>query len=144
MSFGDHMDKIMALRLMCQAIRVLPPSVSLPLGDGDSLVARLPGMVTALCDEVTRLRRESECRVEDLTSDIQNAVKYAKECETDYPWTESPTASEVCWALTSAITGVNAANKDLHAVLQLMIDDGLVTIAKLLEYGKRARDARKE
>jgi hypothetical protein len=82
--------------------------------------------------------RELERRVAELESDIANAVKYAKLYEPDYPW-ETSTASEVSWALGSSLQGVAAANKDLHRVLQRLIDDGKVTMSELLAYGAAVR-----
>jgi len=83
--------------------------------------------------------RALECRVEDLESDIANAVKYAKEYEPDYPWSEG-TASEVSWALGCSLQGTAAANNDLHRIFQLLIKSGKVTMGELLEYNRIARN----
>lgn len=52
----------------------------------------------------------------DSDVDINHAVKEAKRRVPDYPWTLN-TASEAVWALGESLSGVKAANKDLHKML---------------------------
>ena len=55
-----------------------------------------------------------------LNKDIANALEQAKEALPDYPWDtqDDNKASQVAWALTSALSGVAAANYDLHKQLE--------------------------
>ena len=54
-------------------------------------------------------------------TDFENALHYAKLSQPDYPWSASPTMSEIVWALTTAYEGCSASNDDLHKLLQILL-----------------------
>ncbi len=60
--------------------------------------------VTTLLDDLERVTRERD----ELRSNVDNAVKCAKEYVPDYPWTLN-TASEAVWACGEAYSGVDKA-----------------------------------
>ncbi len=60
-----------------------------------------------------------------MRADIDNAIKCAKEYDSDYPYTLK-TASEAVWALGQGYKGILMANEVLHK-----------TIKELLEVSKR-------
>jgi len=60
--------------------------------------------------------RDSEEFIKTLEEDLSHAERQAKEAQPDYPWEDRETsrASQIAYALCTAIQGVEAANSDLH------------------------------
>lgn len=101
---------------------------------GKRLTLEEPEELRQLFDNIEldlRLLREAE-------SDIKNAVRWARECEPEYPWKDH-TASEVSWALGSAYRGCDLAVGDWQRTVQQLIADGFVTLPQVMECADKAR-----
>ena len=57
--------------------------------------------------------------IKRLKADIANALKQSREVCPDYPWKDSlpNQASQAAWAVTQSLLGTEAANDDLHAII---------------------------
>jgi regulator of replication initiation timing len=82
------------------------------------LTAAARNTLPALLADLDAVRRERD----DIKSNVENAVRCAKEYCPDYPWTLN-TASEAVWATGESYKGVSAACDDLHKDLDAATAD---------------------
>jgi hypothetical protein len=96
-------------------------SKGLPIGDFMSIMDMLRPFIddhSSLLADLDAATRERD----DIKSNVENAVRCAKEYCPNYPWTLN-TASEAVWATGESYKGVSAARDDLHKDLDAATAD---------------------
>jgi len=81
---------------------------------GESLDFRIARMVE-IWNRAIEATKEAEADNAEYKRHLDNALRQAKEVCPDYPWTASPTMSEIAWAICSSLRGVGLACGDWRA-----------------------------
>jgi len=66
--------------------------------------------------QACRNKQDPKEIIEALEEDLSHAERQAKDAQPDYPWEDRKTsrASQIAYALCTAIQGIEAANSDCH------------------------------